>query len=349
MKLTSPAPKPDNLARQVLPIDVNWQQWIADNRLRHCTPQSMLKTMCDAGLDPSQSEAAIAAMEHNPGYLAAKRVLQQKAKLESIMANQQKLWEAAPNYSHVEKRSRVSRDEFIQRYVIGCRPVVLLDVAHDWPALKRWSPQDLAARFGQVEVEIQAGRSSDAAYEENKLKHKQRMKLAAFVDQVLKGGDTNDYYLTANNEALRRPELAPLLQDIGSLPDLCDPARLAYESSIWFGPGGTVTPLHHDTTMLLHTQITGRKRWRFISPLQTPRLYNTNGVFSPIDLDAPDLTRFPLLQGVQVLETVLNPGETIFLPLAWWHQVKALEVSLSFSFSNLSLGAVAGSYEYADP
>lgn len=27
--------------------------------------------------------------------------------------------------------------------------------------------------------------------------------------------------------------------------------------------------------------IVGRKRWRFISPLETPKLYNFNGVFSP--------------------------------------------------------------------
>ena len=53
-------------------------------------------------------------------------------------------------------------------------------------------------------------------------------------------------------------------------------------------PAGTVTPLHHDTIMLFHTQVVGRKRWRFISPLDTPRLYNHNNVFSPIDLDKPE-------------------------------------------------------------
>jgi ribosomal protein L16 Arg81 hydroxylase len=89
--------------------------------------------------------------------------------------------------------------------------------------------------------------------------------------------------------------------------------------------------------MLLHTQLVGRKRWRLASPLQTPRLYNTRSVFSPVDLAAPDLARFPRLAGVQVFDVVLGPGETLFVPLGWWHQVEALDTSLSISFTNLDV------------
>ena len=253
------------------------------------------------------------------------------------MANQQKLWESAPGYATVEKRANVSHDEFIERYVRGGRPLVLTDTAKDWPAMTKWSPQDLKARFGQLEVEIQAERNADTQYEQNKLKHRHTARLADFVDRVLAGGPTNDYYMTANNEVLRRPEFAPLLADIGSLPPVCDRAQLSRLSSFWFGPAGTVTPLHHDTLMLFHTQVVGRKRWRFISPLSTPKLYNHNGVFSPIDVDRPDFARYPLFKEVTMLEVVVEPGETVFLPLAWWHQVTSLDVSLSFSYSNLAL------------
>ena len=97
--------------------------------------------------------------------------------------------------------------------------------------------------------------------------------------------------MTANNEVLRRPEFAPLLADIGSMPPACDRAQLANRSSFWFGPAGTITPLHHDTIMLFHTQVVGRKRWRFISPLDTPSLYNHFEVYSPIDLDNPEKSK----------------------------------------------------------
>jgi ribosomal protein L16 Arg81 hydroxylase len=108
-----------------------------------------------------------------------------------------------------------------------------------------------------------------------------------------------------------------------------------------------VTPLHHDTIMLFHTQIVGRKRWRLISPLQIAHLYNYNNVFSPIDLDAPDLlSRYPDFAKAQVLEVVAEPGDTVFLPLGWWHQVRSLDVSLSFSYSNL---AFPNHYTYTNP
>ena len=337
---------PHPRAVEARPPDAGWLQWIAENRLRQCTPESMLVTMTQAGLDPVASERAIREMEHNPVFLAARKMQQIQTKLESVVANQHQVRALDPLYGHVEKRSRVPIGEFLERYVFGSRPLVLTDVARDWPALKRWSPQDLSERFGHLDVDIQAERSADPNYEVNKTNHRRTVRLADFVAQVLAGGATNDYYLTANNEVLRRPEFAPILADIGTLPDFCDPTQLAQRASFWFGPAGTVTPLHHDTLMLCHTQIVGRKRWRFISPLQTPLLYNSFEVYSPIDIDQPDLNRYPLFSRATVLEVIVEPGETVFLPLGWWHQVTALEVSLSFSFSNL---AVPNQYSFANP
>ena len=340
-----PCPPPRKVA-PATPIDDGWVQWIAENRLRNCTPESMLATMVGAGVDAGEGAAAIAAMENDPVYLAGRKVQQLQYKLESVMANQQKLLEMAPDYERVQKRKNVSQGEFLERYVRGSRPLVLAGAAADWPAMKRWSPQDLKARFGHLDVQVQAERGADPKYEQNKLEHQRQVRLADFVDQVLAGGASNDYYLTANNEVLRRPEFAPLLADIGTLPKICDRALLTERASFWFGPAGTITPLHHDAVMLFHTQIVGRKRWRFISPLDTPRLYNHYDVYSPIDLDAPDLVRYPDFKGVKVLEVVAEPGDTVFLPLGWWHQVTSLDVSLSFSYTNL---AVPNQYTFKNP
>jgi hypothetical protein len=343
-RVVPPAPRPGPVA--YAPLTDDWRQWIAENRLRDCTPESMLQTMAGAGLDPSVAQSAVAQMEDDPAFRAARRMQQVQRKLESVTGNLQKLWQSAAGYGTVEKRTSPSRDEFLERYVIGCRPVVLTDAAADWPALHTWSPADLKRRFGHLVVEIQDGRDADPRYEENKLAHRRLSQVGPFVDRVLAGGPTNDYYLTANNEALRRPEFAPLLEDIGTLPPACDRALLPERSSFWFGPQGTVTPLHHDTIMLFHTQIVGRKRWRLVSPLETPRLYNYNNVFSPIDIDRPDLNRYPLFREVTVLDVTLEPGETIFLPLAWWHHVVSLDVVMSFSYTNLDVPNV---FTYSNP
>lgn len=122
-KPISPAPLPDVTA--AMSFDDRWYQWIAENRLRDCDPQSMLAAMTAGGLDPQESREAIADMEIDPVFLAARRHQQLLRKLESVLGNLQKLWESAPGYMTVEKRGSVPREEFVERYVRGCRPLVL--------------------------------------------------------------------------------------------------------------------------------------------------------------------------------------------------------------------------------
>ncbi|WP_280155514.1 cupin-like domain-containing protein [Piscinibacter sp. XHJ-5] len=346
-KPITPAPRPRNDApSSPRPLDAAWQRWIVEQRLRGCTVESMLQSLQGAGHARADAERAIAAIESEPAYAVAQAVQQRHRKLEAVALNLQRLWASDPQYRRVEKRADLSADEFAARYVRGCRPVVLTGHTRDWPAMRTWSPEDLKRRFGHLDVDVQSERNADTNYEQNKLKLTRRVNLGAFVDQVVRGGPTNDYYLTANNELLRRPEFAPLLADIGSLPPLCDRSQLMERSSFWFGPAGTVTPLHHDTLMLFHTQVVGRKRWRFVSPLEWSRVYNLRNVFSEVDLERPDPARFPDFQDAAVLEVVVEPGETMFLPLAWWHQVASLDVSLSFSYSCL---AVPNQFDYPDP
>ncbi|MDM0111846.1 cupin-like domain-containing protein [Variovorax sp. J22R133] len=325
-----------------------WVRWVAEQAMRGCSPDSMLEVMAAAGLDEFVSSAVIEGVFSNPICIAGEQQTQLLRKLESVAANVQRLWELDPQYEKVDKRANITEAEFLSRYVQACRPVVLTGHTDDWPAMQRWSPADLKKRFGHLEVEIQADRHANPSYEQDKLSHRRQVRVADFVDQVVSGGASNDYYLTANNEALRKPGFSPLLDDIGTLPPCCDRSQLSRCSSFWFGPAGTITSLHHDKVMLFHTQVVGRKRWRMISPLQTPRLYNTNAVFSPISLDAPDHARFPLFKGVKVLDVIVEPGETIFLPPGWWHQVNALEMSLSFSYTNFAL-PIDNLFEYFDP
>ena len=319
------------------PLDDTWCQWIVDQALARATTESMLAAATEAGIDPVQANGYIGNLPRNPVFRAAERLRDRHERFARAMHHVQSLRESAPGYGHVEKRSRVSRDEFIERYVRGCRPVVLTDLAHDWPAMQRWSFQEFKRRYGALTVQVQGSREADADFEVNKEHHRRQTNFAAFVDRILTSDTSNDEYLTANNELLRRPEFNGLLDEVGPLPDFCDPATLKNSAYLWIGPAGTRTPLHHDCVMLLHTQIVGRKRWRFVSPLSGPSLYNDFDVYSKVDFENLDLQRFPDAARVQVLDVVVEPGETVFLPLAWWHQVSSLDRCISLSFTNIDV------------
>ena len=332
----SPCPPPLDEPQLIKPLDDNWRQWLAENALLGNSQESMLAKIRQAGIDPAQATGYLSVIGRDPLFRAGEKMRDRYTRFGRVMLNVQAVRESDPLYSHVEKRSRVSRDEFIERYVRGCRPVVLTDLARDWPAMQRWSFEEFKRRFGKLTVQVQSGRDADADYEVNKVRLRRDTNFAAFLDRVAMSGPTNDEYLTANNELLRRPEFMGLLDEVGFLPEICDQSALKRAASLWIGPAGTRTPLHHDTLMLLHTQIVGRKRWRFVSPLSGPNLYNEIDVYSPVDFENLDLARFPNAAKVKVLDVVVEPGETMFLPLAWWHQVTSLDKCISLSFTNMA-------------
>lgn len=333
----------------MMELDADWWQWLAENRLMDHPPDSIIAAMVRDGFDRPTCERAIAELDAHPVMKAARNHQQLHRKLESVVSNLQAVWQSGPDWDTIEKRRCPPRDEFEARYLRGFRPVVLTDFAADWPARERWAPARLKERFGSLMVEVQTGREDDPEFEENKDAHREQVRFGDFLDRIVAadaGGDTNDCYLTANNELLKRPEFASLLEDIGTLPPYLRRDRLAGSAFFWVGPRGSNTPLHHDTVMLFHAQLIGRKRWRLVSPLETPNVYNHHGVFSPVDLDAPQDPRHPRMKGVRVLEVVVEAGETLFLPLGWWHQVSGLATSVSISLTNLD---VRNDYRFQDP
>ena len=62
-----------------------------------------------------------------------------------------------------------------------------------------------------------------------------------------------------------------------------DRERQARSSALWFGPAGTVTALHHDTSNILLCQVVGRKRLRIFPPDEPRLLAAARGVYNDLD------------------------------------------------------------------
>jgi hypothetical protein len=52
---------------------------------------------------------------------------------------------------------------------------------------------------------------------------------------------------------------------------------------------------------------------------------------SPIDPREPDLSRFPKFAGAKPVETILEPGEVLYIPQFWWHFVLALDLCININ------------------
>lgn len=241
-------------------------------------------------------------------------------------------WTPYPANATIERRSKLSEEDFWHHYFMKSRPVIMTDMMDNWPAMSHWTPQYLAEKYGEAEVEIQASRNADADYEIHSGQLKKKVRFKDYISDVLHGGATNDYYMVANNRNLEQEALKGMTDGV-DLSYFRDSAALAGRCFLWFGPRGTITPLHYDIVPVLFAQIQGRKRWRIIPPEHSRYLYNHIGVFSQVDAENPDYHAHPLYAKAISTDVVLNPGEMIFMPVGWWHQVKALDVSISFSYS----------------
>jgi ribosomal protein L16 Arg81 hydroxylase len=314
------------------PVTMEWKRWAALSLIDGVPLAEIIDDMVAGGADEAAAAVVCASFfDDDGGFEAARWTAQQLKKLESILKMRQELEELGHIGSTIDRREGLGREEFLQQYYARNTPVILTDVCNDWPARSVWSPGYLASVLGEVDVEVMSGRDSDPDYERDADDHREVVSFAEFAAKVneYKGNDT---YLVANNEFLSTKAAEPLWSDFAVDPRYLDPAqRAAY---LWFGPAGTITPLHHDALSVLFNQIVGRKRFRLISPLATHLLYNNISVYSDVDPLAVDDDRFPLFQEARQIIVTLEPGETLFVPVGWWHHVEALDLSISVSFTN---------------
>ena len=242
----------------------------------------------------------------------------------------------SPRTIGIQRLHQVDTDHFLDRHYAAHRPAILTGEMDGWPALDRWTPTYLASRVGNAPIDYQGGRRNDARFELDKEKHRRSMPFDRFIDEIERRGAGNDSYLTAYNSAANRAALAPLHADLRRIDKLLVHGPAADEAMLWIGPSGTFTPLHHDLTNNLLAQVVGRKRVILVPPSEAGRLRNREHVFSALgDLTDPaTFARHPELHDLPFYEVLLEAGSMLFIPVGWWHQVAALDFSVSATYTN---------------
>jgi ribosomal protein L16 Arg81 hydroxylase len=130
-------------------------------------------------------------------------------------------------------------------------------------------------------------------------------------------------------------DLIPGLETDIEIPAFCSELGEGklYSVMIWLGPYGCLSPLHFDPLDNVLMQFVGTKRVLLYPP--GTQVYagelDTQTNTSPINFDGPlDLSLYPLLKDLPpALECTITPGDFVFIPKRWWHQVVTVETSAS--------------------
>ena len=313
----------------------DWSRWLAQNRMLGVADAELVAVMTGRGVPEAAVRAEVVRLAQDPCFQAGRWIGERLRKLESILAIQEQLRDLARAPRAIERRRQVSPTEFFDEYYAKNRPLVLIDFADGWPA-QRWTVDSLQTALGDEAVEVMSGREEDERYELNAERHRSSMPFNEYANHVRATECSNDIYLVANNRLLDLPAAAALWPDFDIRRPPLDGEAGHGQAFLWLGPAGTVTPLHHDLMNVLFVQLHGRKQFTLIAPGFTPRLYNEAGVHAAVDPGHPDYVAHPTFRGVPTTTVVVEPGETLFVPVGWWHQVESLDVSISLSFTNFS-------------
>lgn len=87
-----------------------------------------------------------------------------------------------------------------------------------------------------------------------------------------------------------------------------------------------MTPCHYDKSDNFLMQVLGTKRVLLFPPDESFRLYpypvgHPLDTFAMVDVEHPNMERFPLCTGLRGREVLLRPGDILHIPRFWWHHV----------------------------
>jgi histone arginine demethylase JMJD6 len=234
------------------------------------------------------------------------------------------------------------REIFERDYIVPAKPVLIRGAIRHWPAMSKWTHEYFADNFGSVEVYVHPKGRAGAG---------RRIALSDYIAYIERTTDPDPLYLANWTFGDVCPSLLhdyfnpPIFERLEHrLPEHVRPQW----RWIFLGPAGSGTPLHVDVmySSAWNAAITGRKRWLFYAPNQVRQLYQ-----GAVDCFAPDLSSFPLFEQARGLECVQEPGDLVFTPSGWWHQVynEVSGISVTENFINqANLGNVKLAAPYAN-
>jgi len=242
----------------------------------------------------------------------------------------------------VDRVNAISPEEFKGKYYDQMRPVVIKDLATQWPAYKKWDWDYFIDVVGDKEVGVYNNIKSDAYTPINKADA--YMKFGDYLRQVKQGPLELRIFLF--NIFQHAPQL---INDFTWPEDLMKGFVKKYPM-LFVGGAGSITHMHFDIDVshILHTQFIGKKRVLLFPYEEQHKLYrkpwevlsmaNYANYFENFDYE-----NFPAVKYANGYEVILEHGDTLFMPAGYWHHIEYIESGFAMSLRAVqnSLGSNA--------
>ncbi|KAI9189847.1 hypothetical protein H9P43_001280 [Blastocladiella emersonii ATCC 22665] len=253
-----------------------------------------------------------------------------------------------PPGTPVPRRNSLTRAEFVREFMLPNLPVLIGPSAtSEWRARREWvdpatgrpNLDFLRSAFGQAAVDV-----ADCGERWFSDQRKSRMPFAEFVDQWKEEigrrerGEAPEWVGYCKDWHLARdfPEYKAYTLFDGFRDDWLNAWYDARGDDdyrfVYMGCKGTWTPFHADVlkSYSWSSNVCGRKRWVLFYPGQEDLFTDKFGDLVYLSSQA-DPERFPHFDKAVRIECVQEPGETLYVPSGWYHEVYNLEDTISIN------------------
>jgi lysine-specific demethylase 8 len=232
---------------------------------------------------------------------------------------------------NVDRIEAPPRDVFYREYVLPRKPVILTNLFDDLPIRAIDTLAAARRELAQLDLEVQPNYVKMLLGEPVDF-GRHHLPLADYLDLV----ETDPATPAVCTEYETPPELLRLM----GYPDYC---KLLDEHDVlptmFVGGAGNFAHLHYDGDQrnVLMYQVFGVKRYAIIDPREAwkldqfldPRIQRTSTILLQ-NLSEEDRAAF--FRYVNAYDCLLNPGETLFMPMMAWHYIDYIDTSLSASY-----------------
>lgn len=212
----------------------------------------------------------------------------------------------------------IGGQDFYEHFIRKRTPVVFKSIAKDWNAVKHWKNESyLLEKYADVLIDVEMGK----VYETS-----QHPRVTMTMREFLsKYRDANKMYLDSPfpQSNMTADMEVPLMMQ-------CDKLYTRFTSAhILFSNGGTSCPLHYDGYENFLTMMSGYKvvliaHYKYANDLYIDSYHDFPGL-SPVNPERVDLVKYPRVADVLFHKVVLRPGDMLYIPEGWFHQVRSYE------------------------
>jgi len=223
-------------------------------------------------------------------------------------------------------------------------PIVLRNsITKTWRASKKWSPSYLKSKLKGISGVYENtnrwfgpyfDRSKpllETAVRQNSYKTGVNMSANDFFNLLQHPRKGKYHYFTGSIDDLGKwaySEVQPLDELLYLNPKLSS-------VNVWIGQPHVIAHCHYDGYHNFYAQLYGTKKFMLFAPSNWPGLYPypfLHPSHAQAQVNASDkrsTEAFPLIKKVKALEVVLEPGDLLYMPPLWFHEVESQSISIS--------------------